>query len=217
MTKKLPMSDSPRVLTREEVRKLLREGEDARRYVEARIQRMEPRDEVDRLRDEVGRLRDEVGQLHERNRAMREGLNSRLKTWRVYVVTEAENGHYNSAAECATKAEELQFVIDAWSDALAGSSAWADERESMQRERDEARAEVERLTRERDELKARLAHAEADAEQAIHNEAYMERQRIVAYIHARIAHTTLDDRVSMRERGVMIDLGNAIERREHEQ
>jgi hypothetical protein len=70
--------------------------------------------------------------------------------------------------------------------------------------------------RERDELKARLAHAEADAEQAIHNEAFMERQRIVAYIHARLAHATMDDRVSMRERGVMIDLGNAIERGEHE-
>lgn len=70
--------------------------------------------------------------------------------------------------------------------------------------------------RERDELKSRLAHAEADAEQAVHNEALTERQRIVAYIHARLAHATLDDRVSMRERGVMIDLGNAIERGEHE-
>lgn len=69
--------------------------------------------------------------------------------------------------------------------------------------------------RERDELKASLAHAEADAEQAVHNEAFNERQRIIAYIHARLAHATLDDRVSMRERGVMIDLGNAIERGEH--
>ena len=99
-------------------------------------------------------------------------------------------------------------------------------------ERDELKAELERLRaevdstkaalidaaliQERDELKARLAHAEADAEQAIHNEAFAERQRIVAYIHARLAHATLDDRVSMRERGVMIDLGNAIERGEHE-
>lgn len=71
------------------------------------------------------------------------------------------------------------------------------------------------MRRERDELKSRLAHAEADAEQAIHNEAFMERQRIVAYIHARLAHATMDDRVSMRERGVMIDLGNAIENGEH--
>lgn len=38
-----------------------------------------------------------------------------------------------------------------------------------------------------------------------------ERQRIVAYIRARLAHATLDDRVSMPSRGVMIDLGNAIE------
>lgn len=72
-----------------------------------------------------------------------------------------------------------------------------------------------KLIQERDELKARLAHAEADSEQAIHNEAFTERQRIVAYIHARLAHATMDDRVSMRERGVMIDLGTAIERGEH--
>lgn len=74
---------------------------------------------------------------------------------------------------------------------------------------------IESLRRERDELKTRLAHAEADAEQAVHNEAFMERQSIVAYIRARLAHATMDDRVSMRERGVMIDLGNAIERGEH--
>ena len=70
--------------------------------------------------------------------------------------------------------------------------------------------------RERDELKARLAHAEADAEQAVHNEAFMERQRIVAHIRAVHAHVSLDSRVSMRERGVMLDLINAIERGEHE-
>jgi hypothetical protein len=70
--------------------------------------------------------------------------------------------------------------------------------------------------RERDELKARLAHAEADAEQAIHNEAFTERQRIFLYIRARLARSTMDDRVSMRERGVMIDLANAIDRGEHE-
>lgn len=74
---------------------------------------------------------------------------------------------------------------------------------------------VREVMAERDELKSRLAHAEADAEQAVHNEAFNERQRIIAYIHARLAHATLDDRVSMRERGVMIDLGNAIERGEH--
>jgi len=70
--------------------------------------------------------------------------------------------------------------------------------------------------RERDELKTRLAHAEADAEQAIHNEAFNERQRILTYIRVRLAHATLDDRVSFRERGVMIDLANSIERGEHE-
>jgi hypothetical protein len=63
---------------------------------------------------------------------------------------------------------------------------------------------------ERDELKARLAHAEADAEQAIHNEAFMERQRIISYIRARLAHATMEDRFG-RERGLLIDLANAIE------
>lgn len=75
---------------------------------------------------------------------------------------------------------------------------------------------LDRVGRERDELKSRLAHAEADAEQAVHNEAFMERQRIVAHIRAVHAHVSLDSRVSMRERGVMLDLINAIERGEHE-
>ena len=43
-----------------------------------------------------------------------------------------------------------------------------------------------------------------------------ERSRIIAYIHARLAHATMDDRVSFKERGVMIDLANAIEGGEHE-
>lgn len=75
---------------------------------------------------------------------------------------------------------------------------------------------LERVSRERDELKARLAHAEADAEQAVHNAAFTERQRIIKYIRVRLAHATMDDRVSIRERGVMIDLANAIENGEHE-
>ena len=68
--------------------------------------------------------------------------------------------------------------------------------------------------RERDELKARLAHAEADAEQAVHNEAFMERQKIAKWL-----------RTTPRARGVLINiisssdvarLADAIEAGEHE-
>jgi hypothetical protein len=73
----------------------------------------------------------------------------------------------------------------------------------------------EKAERERDELKARLAHAEADAEQAIHNEAFMERQRIAEWL-----------RTASRASGVLISIhssqdiarcADAIERGEHEQ
>lgn len=77
--------------------------------------------------------------------------------------------------------------------------------ESLRRERDEARAEVERM-------RERIA-TQDDAEQAIHSEAFMERDRIFHWIRARVAHAS--DRVSMQERGAMIDLANAIERGEH--
>jgi hypothetical protein len=54
-------------------------------------------------------------------------------------------------------------------------------------------------------LKARLDHAEADAEQAIHNEAFMERQRIVAWIRAK--HLMLSS----------LAIANCIEQGEHEE
>jgi len=80
------------------------------------------------------------------------------------------------------------------------------------RARDEAQralsAEVQQLVKDRDflrdELKARLAHAEADAEQAVHNEAFMERQRIVAWIRAK--HLMLSS----------LAIANCIEQGEHE-
>lgn len=69
------------------------------------------------------------------------------------------------------------------------------------------------MRRERDELKSRLAHAEADAEQAIHNEAFMERRKIAEWL-----------RTASRARGVLISIhssqdlarcADAIERGEH--
>ena len=102
------------------------------------------------------------------------------------------------------------------------------------RERDEARAalartdrarrdsenaweeEYDAMKRERDELKTRLAHAEADAEQAIHNEAFMERQRIVAWIRARHAHGSLDCSLSLWALDALRVMADEIERGEHE-
>jgi len=72
---------------------------------------------------------------------------------------------------------------------------------------------LRKVEAERDELKARLAHAEADAEQAIHNEAFMERQRIAEWL-----------RTASRARGVLISIhssqdiarcADAIENGEH--
>ena len=60
------------------------------------------------------------------------------------------------------------------------------------------------VERERDELKTRLAHAEADAEQAIHNEAFNERQRIVDWIRSK--HLVLSS----------LAIANCIEQGEHE-
>lgn len=68
--------------------------------------------------------------------------------------------------------------------------------------------------RERDELKTRLAHAEADAEQAVHNEAFNERRKIAEWV-----------RTASRARGVLISIhssqdlarvADAIEQGEHE-
>ncbi len=70
---------------------------------------------------------------------------------------------------------------------------------------DSWRAKVAEVEAERDELKARLAHAEAEAEQAIHNEAFSERQRIVAWIRAK--HLMLSS----------LAIANCIEQGEHEE
>jgi hypothetical protein len=74
----------------------------------------------------------------------------------------------------------------------------------------------EKAERERDELKARLAHAEADAEQAIHNEAFMERQRIVAWIRAKHALGSMDCSLSLMALDALRVVADEIERGEHE-
>jgi len=70
--------------------------------------------------------------------------------------------------------------------------------------------------RERDELKTRLAHAEADAEQAIHNKALNERRKIAAWLRALLAHLTLDSRTTMQALDALRTAANAIEQGEHE-
>jgi len=67
--------------------------------------------------------------------------------------------------------------------------------------------------RERDELKTRLAHAEADAEQAIHNEAFNERMKIVAWMRNRVVHKT---NASMQTLDELVSICDAIHRGEHE-
>lgn len=86
----------------------------------------------------------------------------------------------------------------------------------MLAERRELEAALAKAVRQRDELKARLAHAEADAEQAIHNEAFMERQRIVDWIRARVALGALDSRTTMQALDALRSVGEEIERGEHE-
>jgi len=67
--------------------------------------------------------------------------------------------------------------------------------------------------RERDELKTRLAHAEADAEQAIHNEAFNERRKIAAWMRNRVVHKT---NASMQTLDELVSICDAIHRGEHE-
>jgi hypothetical protein len=75
---------------------------------------------------------------------------------------------------------------------------------------------LEKTMRERDELRSRLMHAEADAEQAIHNEAFNERQRIVAWIRARHAHGSADCSLSLMALDALRVVGEEIERGGHE-
>ena len=72
---------------------------------------------------------------------------------------------------------------------------------------------LSRVERERDELKARLAHAEADAEQAVHNEAFNERMKIVAWMRNRVVHRT---NASMQTLDELVSICDAIHRGEHE-
>jgi predicted nucleic acid-binding Zn-ribbon protein len=120
----------------------------------------------------------------------------------------------------------------------AGDRWWsADLLSRVERERNEARSEVEMLRgdrealndvyrtmtrilsqkmaveRECDELKTRLAHAEADAEQAVHNEAFNERMKIVAWMRNRVVHKT---NASMQTLDELVSICDAIHRGEHE-
>ena len=76
------------------------------------------------------------------------------------------------------------------------------------------------VMRQRDEVASRARRAcqvlIADAEQAIHNEAFMERQRIVAWIRARHAHGSLDCSLSLWALDALRVMADEIERGEHE-
>jgi len=64
-----------------------------------------------------------------------------------------------------------------------------------------------------DEFKARLAHAEADAEQAIHNEAFNERQRIAAWL--RTTTSARGAQISIHSSQDIARLADAIELGDH--
>ena len=70
--------------------------------------------------------------------------------------------------------------------------------------------------RERDGLKTRLDHAEANAEQAVRNEAFNERKRIVAWIRSELANKSKNTNESFKDLVVMLDIANSIERGDHE-
>jgi hypothetical protein len=168
----------------------------------------------------------------ERLRKLAESKNG----WRIaaeHRAMVAERERDEALAQVARREREHEALLETAQKALAHVEAERDEARAAQEESehqmhlrirsgydktiaDSWRAKVAEVERERDELKARLDHAEADAEQAIHNEAFMERQRIVAWIRARLARSVMDDRVSIRERGVMADLAEGIDRGWHE-
>lgn len=173
-----------------------------------------------RQRDEVTAQRDNAVD------ASKEGA------WMARAL-DAERERDEALAQVARRDREHEALSETAQKALAHVEAERDKARAAQEESehqmhlrirsgydktiaDSWRAKVAEVERERDELKARLDHAEADAEQAIHNEAFMERQRIVAWIRARLARSVMDDRVSIRERGVMADLAEGIDRGWHE-
>jgi hypothetical protein len=114
-------------------------------------------------------------------------------TWSVFaqkVVEERDELRHKLAGEAAHIKSLEGLLVDA-----------ADER-------DKARAEVARREREHAALletaQKALATTEADAEQAIHNEAFNERQRIVDWIRAK--HLMLSS----------LAIANCIEQGDHE-
>jgi len=155
-------------------------------------------------------------------------------TWSVFalkVVEERDELRYKLAGEAAHIKSLEGLLVDAVRERdLIKNHYSAEAAAKLRAELASARAEVEMLRerlevertpngagkwnaervlrekaeRERDELKTRLAHAEADAEQAIHNEAFMERQRIVDRIRAK--HLMLSS----------LAIANCIEQGDHE-
>lgn len=125
-------------------------------------------------------------------------------------------------AKLIQERDDLKAKLDAelpaaWREDLVSLNECLDrvskERDNKNSERIAAEHRAMVAERERDELKSRLAHAEADAEQAIHNEAFNERQRIAEWL-----------RTAPRARGVLISIhssqdiarcADAIENGEH--
>lgn len=155
---------------------------------------------VRELLDEVDRLRElaYIGEHHFPDLTYKARLEETVRDLRETQAECAELRNYAETVglQAVTDASETYKVVVGERDiAEAELGRVKKERDSQHSQRIVAEHRAMVAERERDELKARLAHAEADAEQAIHNEAFMERQRIGAHL-----------RTASRAKGVLISI-----------
>jgi hypothetical protein len=140
-------------------------------------------------------------------------------TWSVFalkVVEERDELRHKLAGEAAHIKSLEGLLVDAVRERDEARAALARTDRARRDSENAWEEEYDAMKRERDELKTRLAHAEADAEQAIHNEAFMERQRIVAWIRARHAQGSADCSLSLMALDALRVMADEIERGEHE-
>ena len=176
--------------------------------------------ERDTLREEVARLNTLLLSVTGENQQRAERELRALEDWREL---RAENDRLKAIrnfdveyARLDTMWQELVRERDAAvAKATAHERDWYEAKSEFGTAAAKLRDQVRELTKGRDELKARLAHAETDAEQAVHNEAFMERQRIVAWIRARHALGSLDCSLSLMALDALRVVADEIERGEN--
>lgn len=176
--------------------------------------------ERDGLREEVARLNTLLLSATGENQKRAEREARALEDWREL---RAENDRLKASrlpdVEYARLDVMWQQMVRERDEALAKASIyerdWYEAKGEFGTAAAKLRETVRTLTGERDELKARLDHAEADAEQAIHNEAFVERQRIVAWIRGQHARGSHDCSLSLMALDALRVVADEIERGEH--